>query len=115
MIVMVDIDEPTWAPHAAELAGLQTQGLVIRRIGSHRVAMVGDDRADLVERVRSWWPSAQAVTLRNDLATYRLGIPLGRIARPREVAAAVAFLLSDAAHQITLQELTVDGGAGLGA
>lgn len=56
---MVDMDEPTWTPHAAELASLQTEGLVIRRIGSHRVAMVRDNRADLLEHVRSWWPSAR--------------------------------------------------------
>ncbi len=48
-------------------------------------------------------------------ATYRTGIPLGRIASPHDVAQAVAFLLSDAAGHITLQTLTVDGGATLGA
>ncbi|WP_231974371.1 SDR family oxidoreductase [Pseudonocardia sp. HH130630-07] len=45
---------------------------------------------------------------------FRLGIPLGRIAEPADVAAAVAFLASDAARHITMQSLTVDGGASLG-
>ncbi|BDM72073.1 2,3-dihydro-2,3-dihydroxybenzoate dehydrogenase [Streptomyces nigrescens] len=45
---------------------------------------------------------------------YRVGIPLGKIARPEDVADAVAFLLSDQAAHITMHDLTVDGGATLG-
>ncbi|GAA0398436.1 2,3-dihydro-2,3-dihydroxybenzoate dehydrogenase [Streptomyces luteireticuli] len=45
---------------------------------------------------------------------YKVGIPLGRIAQPVDVADAVAFLLSDRARHITLHALTVDGGATLG-
>ncbi|MFJ3585142.1 2,3-dihydro-2,3-dihydroxybenzoate dehydrogenase [Streptomyces sp. NPDC090127] len=45
---------------------------------------------------------------------YRVGIPLGKVARPEDVARAVAFLLSDDAGHVTLHELTVDGGATLG-
>jgi len=40
----------------------------------------------------------------------RLGIPLGRLGAPAEVAAAAAFLLSDAAGFITGEVLHVDGG-----
>ncbi|MEU5091629.1 2,3-dihydro-2,3-dihydroxybenzoate dehydrogenase [Streptomyces sp. NPDC021356] len=46
---------------------------------------------------------------------FRVGIPLGRLARPSDVAEAVVFLLSDQASHITLHDLTVDGGAALGA
>ena len=37
-------------------------------------------------------------------------IPLGRFARPEEIADVVAFLLSDLAFQINGHVLAVDGG-----
>lgn len=50
-----------------------------------------------------------------DPAAYRVGIPLGRIADPADIADAVAFLVSDRARHITMHDLYVDGGATLRA
>lgn len=41
-------------------------------------------------------------------------VPLGRFGRPREIAAAIAFFLSDDAGFVTGQTLFVDGGASVG-
>ncbi|WP_436876176.1 2,3-dihydro-2,3-dihydroxybenzoate dehydrogenase [Siccibacter turicensis] len=46
---------------------------------------------------------------------FKLGIPLGKIGRPADVAATVLFLASDAAGHITLQDIVIDGGSTLGA
>jgi 2,3-dihydro-2,3-dihydroxybenzoate dehydrogenase len=53
--------------------------------------------------------------IEGDPASYRTGIPLGRIADPSDVADAVVFLASDRARHITMHDLYVDGGATLRA
>ncbi|MGW5861753.1 2,3-dihydro-2,3-dihydroxybenzoate dehydrogenase [Streptomyces sp. NPDC055239] len=58
--------------------------------------------------------SAATASVAGDPAAYRVGIPLGKVARPQDIAHAAAFLLSDQAGQITMNSLTVDGGAALG-
>jgi len=67
--------------------------------------------------LRSLWTdeTGPETTLRGSLDQHRLGIPLGRIATPDDIAEAVAYLVSPAARQITMHTLTVDGGATLGA
>ncbi|MFH9267816.1 2,3-dihydro-2,3-dihydroxybenzoate dehydrogenase [Streptomyces sp. NPDC017546] len=64
---------------------------------------------------RALWagPGAEQRVIDGDPSTYRTGIPLGRIADPGDIAETVAFLASDRARHITMQELYVDGGATL--
>jgi 2,3-dihydro-2,3-dihydroxybenzoate dehydrogenase len=58
---------------------------------------------------------ARQQILRGSVERFRLGVPLGRIADPDDIAEAICFLLSDSARHITLHDLRVDGGATLDA
>lgn len=60
-------------------------------------------------------PDAELQRIQGFGAQFKLGIPLGKIARPQEIAATILFLASDAASHITLQDIVVDGGSTLGA
>ena len=66
---------------------------------------------------RTLWVSedAEQQRIRGFGEQFKLGIPLGKIARPQEIASTVLFLASDNASHITLQDIVVDGGSTLGA
>ena len=53
--------------------------------------------------------------LKGDPEMWRLGIPLGRLASPKDVAELTLFLLSDKARHITMENIVIDGGATMGA
>ncbi|WP_200862997.1 2,3-dihydro-2,3-dihydroxybenzoate dehydrogenase [Amycolatopsis orientalis] len=59
--------------------------------------------------------SGEDRVIAGNLEQFRVGIPLGRIADPADIADAVLFLASDRARHITMQNLYVDGGATLRA
>jgi 2,3-dihydro-2,3-dihydroxybenzoate dehydrogenase len=65
---------------------------------------------------RALWTEREAEpVIKGDPAAYRVGIPLGRLAEPDDIADAVLFLVSDQARHITMHDLYVDGGATLRA
>ncbi|EKS2521090.1 2,3-dihydro-2,3-dihydroxybenzoate dehydrogenase EntA [Salmonella enterica] len=66
---------------------------------------------------RTLWVSedAEQQRIRGFGEQFKLGIPLGKIARPQEIANTILFLASDMASHITLQDIVVDGGSTLGA
>lgn len=63
----------------------------------------------------SLWPAGEAArrSVAGSPEHFRIGIPLGRVADPADIAEAVLFLASSRARHITMQDLVVDGGAGL--
>ena len=68
----------------------------------------------MVQRLMATMPSTDVIT-RGDLDAFRVGVPLGRVARSEEIADVVAFLLSDRSSYLTMQDVVVDGGSALGA
>ncbi|WP_024805880.1 2,3-dihydro-2,3-dihydroxybenzoate dehydrogenase [Nocardia sp. BMG51109] len=90
-------------------------GLELARYGI-RCNSVGPGSTDTA-MLRGLWNDggAERISIDGKPEEFRLGIPLGRIAQPADIANAVGFLVSAAGKHITMQHLTVDGGAGLGA
>lgn len=102
------------ASKAAAAMFTKCLGLEVARHGI-RCNLVAPGSTD-TPMLSSMWhdDTGPRTTIDGNLSTHRLGIPLGRIARPADVADAVVFLLSDRAAHITMHALTVDGGATLG-
>ena len=103
------------ASKAAVTLFTQSLGLEVARFGI-RCNLVAPGSTD-TPMLRSMWhdETGPRGTVEGRPDAFRVGIPLGRLARPENIADAVLFLLSDQASHITLHDLTVDGGAGLGA
>ncbi|MEU1205288.1 2,3-dihydro-2,3-dihydroxybenzoate dehydrogenase [Nocardia sp. NPDC005825] len=102
------------ASKAAATMFTRCLGLELAKYGI-RCNVVAPGSTDTPMLTALWkYEQAERVAVDGVPEAFRLGIPLGRIAQPDDIAAAVRFLLSDAAAHITLQELVVDGGATLG-
>ncbi len=67
--------------------------------------------------LRGMWQDEHgaAGTIAGKPEAFRLGIPLGKLATPADVAGAVLYLASDLAGHVTMQDIVVDGGATLAA
>lgn len=98
------------ASKAAAVALTKSLGLELAPLGV-RCNVVSPGSTD-TPMLRTMTADPQALVA-GDPEHFKVGIPLGRLGRPEDVAAAVRFLASDAARHITMHELYVDGGATL--
>jgi 2,3-dihydro-2,3-dihydroxybenzoate dehydrogenase len=102
------------ASKAAATMFTKCLGLEVAKYGI-RCNLVAPGSTD-TPMLNSMWKdrSGERASIEGVPSAFRVGIPLGRLAQPSDVAEAVVFLLSDQATHITMHDLTVDGGAALG-
>jgi len=103
------------ASKAAVIAFTKCLGLELAEFGI-RCNIVAPGSTD-TEMLRALWNGNDGtkVSIEGSPESFRVGVPLKRIAKPSHVANTVMFLLSNEAAHITMETLTVDGGATLGA
>ena len=80
-----------------------------------RCNVVAPGSTDTPMQRQLWAGDGPAPVIDGNPAAFRVGIPLGRLATPEDIADAVLFLASDRARHITMHDLYVDGGATLRA
>ncbi|MFC4065299.1 2,3-dihydro-2,3-dihydroxybenzoate dehydrogenase [Actinoplanes subglobosus] len=103
------------ASKAASTMFTKSLGLELAPYGI-RCNVVAPGSTDTEMQRRLWTgDDGPTAVITGDLAGFRTGIPLGRIAEPEDIADAVLFLASDRARHITMHDLYVDGGATLRA
>ncbi|MFI1796284.1 2,3-dihydro-2,3-dihydroxybenzoate dehydrogenase [Streptomyces sp. NPDC020379] len=102
------------ASKAAATMFTKCLGLELARSGV-RCNVVSPGSTDTAMQRDLWTDDASSRrVVEGDPESYRVGIPLGRVAEPADIAEAVTFLVSDRARHITMHDLYVDGGATLG-
>lgn len=100
------------ASKAAATMLTRCAGLELAQYGIRcNVVSPGSTDTPMLAEVAGTGPERDARSIAGDPSVFRAGIPLGKIAVPRDIAQSVAFLLSDDAGHITMRELVVDGGA----
>jgi 2,3-dihydro-2,3-dihydroxybenzoate dehydrogenase len=102
------------ASKAALTAMVKTLGLELASANIRcNVVAPGSTQTPMQQQV---WRDDQgaARTIAGDLEHFKVGIPLGRIASPHDIANSIIFLFSEQAKHITMTNLVVDGGATLG-
>lgn len=100
------------ASKAAVIMLTKCMGLELGKHGIRcNVVSPGSTNTPMLRALNDNEQAQDLALIEGDLTLYRTGIPLGRIAEPEDIARSVAFLLSDEANHITMQVLTLDGGA----
>jgi 2,3-dihydro-2,3-dihydroxybenzoate dehydrogenase len=103
------------ASKAAAAMLTRCMGLELARSGVRcNVVSPGSTDTPMLRAIAEGPEERTRLLIEGDLGRHRLGIPLGRIASPDDIAAGVAFLLSEEAKHVTMHELLIDGGATLG-
>lgn len=102
------------ASKAAIIQAMKCLGLELAEYGVRcNIVSPGSTNTEMQRQTQAATTGLDGV-LNGDPATWRLGIPLRRMAEVEDVAELVLFLLSDRARHITMENIVIDGGATLG-
>lgn len=102
------------ASKAATTQFIKCLGLELAEFGI-RCNVVAPGSTDTPMQRALWQDeNGESNTIKGNQQTFRTGIPLRRIAQPEDIANTIVYLLSDSARHITLETITVDGGATFG-
>jgi ketoreductase len=105
------------APYSASKHGVigftKALGLELAKTGvTVNAVCPGYVETPMAQRVRQGYAAHYDTTEEAILERFEAKIPLGRYSTPEEVAALVAYLISDAAAPVTAQAINVCGGLG---
>jgi ketoreductase len=108
---------PLGAAYSASKHGVigftKSLGLELARTGiTVNAVCPGYAETPMAKRVREDYAAVWGTTAEDVLDRFNTKIPLGRYTRPEEVAALVAYLVSDLAEPVTAQAINVCGGLG---
>jgi 2,3-dihydro-2,3-dihydroxybenzoate dehydrogenase len=102
------------ATKAAVIHAMKCLGLELAEHGVRcNVVSPGSTNTEMLQKTQSATTGMDGL-LHGDPKTWRLGIPLRRLAEVGDIAELVLFLLSDRARHITMENIVIDGGATLG-
>jgi 2,3-dihydro-2,3-dihydroxybenzoate dehydrogenase len=102
------------ASKAAIIHAMKCLGLELAEYGVRcNIVSPGSTNTEMQRQTQAATSGLDGV-LNGDLSTWRLGIPLRRMAEVGDVCDLVLFLLSDKARHITMENIVIDGGATLG-
>lgn len=103
------------ASKAAIIHAMKCLGLELAEYGVRcNVVSPGSTNTEMQRQTQAATTGLDGV-LNGDPKTWRLGIPLRRLAEVEDVTDLVLFLLSERARHITMENIVIDGGATLGA
>lgn len=102
------------ASKAAVIHAMRCLGLELADFGVRcNIVSPGSTNTEMQRQTQAATTGIEGI-LNGDPKTWRLGIPLRRLAEVQDVADLVLFLLSDRARHITMENIVIDGGATLG-
>ncbi|MBW1691023.1 MAG: SDR family oxidoreductase [Deltaproteobacteria bacterium] len=83
------------------------------RITVNAIAPGSTEGTEMWEHIAKQNPQIKEYAIKGEAEKFRIGIPLGRLAKPEDQASMVLYLASEDARHITGQTIFIDGGSSI--